>query len=291
MIVYPCSRRLVLNQVRVIDVLSSQGSVFILFIHTRCYRGASPVLCLIFAFGTHLFQHITRAYHYLLFPMVGKLFHSFRRWKVFRWAPLVSMSLTSHQPSRYQLGVGMDITCMALITFGSHHLILRGSNDVSAWHLHLKIQGMGQILSYIKGLLKVPPLLNLPTEILLLIASHLSSSPESLVALSLTCKALSSIFERDAVTLCEKSRRQLLLLLEKDLGSRFFYCSVCCQLHHFSQQWSPTTASHLYMPNNSCISYHYNKLFLPTPASYKFPVTRPYQLYVFYHRTCLASAT
>lgn len=60
---------------------------------------------------------------------------------------------------------------------------------------------MGQILSYIQGLLKIPPLLNLPTEILLLIASHLSSSPESLVALSLTCKALSSILDRDAVTL------------------------------------------------------------------------------------------
>ncbi|EHK42022.1 hypothetical protein TRIATDRAFT_31330 [Trichoderma atroviride IMI 206040] len=124
---------------------------------------------------------------------------------------------------------------------------------------------MGQIISYITGFWAVPPLLNLPTEIILLIVSHLSSSPESLVALSLTCKALSSILDRDAVKLCEKSRRQLLLLLEKDLGSRFFYCSVCCQLHHFSQQWSPITADYLWMPK-SCIDYYYNKNFRPTPA-------------------------
>lgn len=144
---------------------------------------------------------------------------------------------------------------------------------------------MGQIFSYIKEHLKAPPLLNLPTEILLLIASHLSSSPESLVALSLTCKALSSILDRDAVTLCEKSRRQFLLLLEKDLGNIYFYCSVCCQLHCFSQQWSPTTADHKWMPNFSCVYYHYHKTFLPTPASYQLPVTHPYELYVFYHRT------
>lgn len=127
--------------------------------------------------------------------------------------------------------------------------------------LHLPVRAMGQIISYITGFWTVPPLLNLPTEILLMIASHLSSSPESLVALSLTCKTLSSILDRDALKLCEKSRRQLLLLLEKDLGSRFFYCSVCCQLHQFWQQWSPITADFLWMPNISCRQYHYTKTF------------------------------
>lgn len=146
---------------------------------------------------------------------------------------------------------------------------------------------MGQIISYITGLWTVSPLLNLPTEILLLIAPHLSSSPESLIALSLSCKALSSILDRDAVRFGEKSRRQLLLLLEKDLGNRFFYCSVCLKLHHFSQQWSPPSADYLWMPNISCVQYYYNKNFIPSPASYLNLVCRSYELYVFYHRTCL----
>ncbi|KAL7786383.1 hypothetical protein V8C37DRAFT_412493 [Trichoderma ceciliae] len=121
----------------------------------------------------------------------------------------------------------------------------------------------------------IPPLLNLPTEILLLIASQLSSSPESLVALSLTCKALSSI--RDTVKLCEKSRHHLLLLLQKDLGDRFFYCSVCCQLHYFSQQWSPTSAGYLMMTKISCLYYYCKKTFKPTPASYQYELNYIYR--------------
>jgi hypothetical protein len=146
---------------------------------------------------------------------------------------------------------------------------------------------MGQIISYITGFLTVSPLLNLPTEILLLIASHLSSSPESLVALSLTCKPLSFIFDRNEVNLCEKPRRQLLLFLEKDFGNYLFYCSVCCRLHRFSQQWSPISANYIWMPNNTCIEYHYKKTFLPTPESYPNLINHPYELYVFHHWTCL----
>ena len=141
---------------------------------------------------------------------------------------------------------------------------------------------MGQILSHVAELSTVSPVSTLPTEILLLIASHLSSSPESLVALSLTCKTLSSIFDRNAVKLDEKPRCQLLLLLEKDLGNRFFYCSVCCQLHNFSQQWSPTTADHLQLPNIKCLDYHHKKTFIPSPESYPNLVCHPYELYVFY---------
>lgn len=149
---------------------------------------------------------------------------------------------------------------------------------------------MGQILSCILGLSTLPPLLNLPTEILLPIASQLSSSPESLVSLSLTCKTLSSILDRDAVKLCEKSRRQFLLLLEKDLGNRFFYCSFCCQLHRFSQQWSPVSRHYLWMPNFNCICYHDAKTFRPTPESVQNLAFYQYGLYVFYHRTCLTLA-
>ncbi|KAL7805367.1 hypothetical protein V8C44DRAFT_228413 [Trichoderma aethiopicum] len=128
---------------------------------------------------------------------------------------------------------------------------------------------MGQFISTISNLWAVPPLLKLPTEILLLIASQLSSSPESLVALSLTCKALSSILDRDAVNLCEASKRRLLLLLERDLGDAFFYCSFCCRLHYFSQQWHPEVLG-AFRPSQRCFLYHEKKMFHPTPDSYQF---------------------
>ncbi|KAL7806451.1 hypothetical protein V8C26DRAFT_342215 [Trichoderma gracile] len=128
---------------------------------------------------------------------------------------------------------------------------------------------MGLCLSYISNLWTAPPLLQLPTEILLLIASQLSSSPESLVALSLTCKTLSSTLNREAVSLCEASKSRLLLLLEKDLGHAFFYCSFCCRLHPFSQQWHPKVLGAA-LPSRRCALYHEEKMFHPTPESYQF---------------------
>lgn len=142
---------------------------------------------------------------------------------------------------------------------------------------------MGQILSYISGPSPPPPLLRLPTEILLLIASQLSSSPESFVALSLTCKTLSSILDRDTANLGDTSRRDLLVLLERDLGDRFFYCSGCCQLHPFSQQWNPTSTEHPRITKISCFCHHYSRCFKPNLGFSR------YQLYVSYHSTCLTS--
>lgn len=146
--------------------------------------------------------------------------------------------------------------------------------------LYLCLLEMGQFLSTILSLRTVPPLLKLPTEILLLVASQLSSSPESLVTLSLTCKNLSSILDRDAVDLCEASKRRLLLLLERDFGDAFFYCSFCCRLHHFSQQWHPKVLG-AFRPSQRCFLYHENKMFHPTPDSYQFV------LYASHHLTCL----
>ncbi|KAK1236796.1 hypothetical protein MKX07_005915 [Trichoderma sp. CBMAI-0711] len=128
---------------------------------------------------------------------------------------------------------------------------------------------MGHFISYVTRRPTVSPLLQLPTEILLLIASQLSSSPESLVALSLTCKTLSSILERDAAILPEASKHRLLLLLEKDLGDAFFYCSFCCRLHQYSQQWHPKVLGAL-RPSRRCFLYHEKKMFHPTPDSYQF---------------------
>ncbi|EHK16481.1 uncharacterized protein TRIVIDRAFT_206095 [Trichoderma virens Gv29-8] len=121
---------------------------------------------------------------------------------------------------------------------------------------------MGQFLSCILGQSPLPPLLKLPVEIILLIAYQLSSSPESLVALSLTCKTLSFLCNRDAVNLGDESRRHLLLLLEKDLGNKFFYCHVCRQLHHFSQQWD-----NLNPWDYKCYDYQILNTFRPSYSS------------------------
>jgi hypothetical protein len=86
----------------------------------------------------------------------------------------------------------------------------------------------------------VPPFLNLPVELVIRITFHLSSTPESILALSLTCKSLFHVLQGDVVKYRNQQCRQnLLLLLEKDLGERVFYCSVCRQLHTFSAWWSP----------------------------------------------------
>ncbi|KAL7940716.1 hypothetical protein V8C42DRAFT_356080 [Trichoderma barbatum] len=129
---------------------------------------------------------------------------------------------------------------------------------------------MGQLLSHISGLSPISPLLNLPTEILLLVASQLSASPESIVAVSLTCETLSSIFDRDTLKLCDESRQRLLLLLEKDHGDRLFYCSACCQLHHFWEQWNSTDSHHLRIAEISCLRYHYKKTFKQTPGCHRY---------------------
>lgn len=127
---------------------------------------------------------------------------------------------------------------------------------------------MGQFLSCIfrRTPPPLPPLLQLPAEILLLIASRLSSSPESLVALSLTCKTLFSFLDRDALKLCDQSQKDLLLLLEKDLGDKFFYCPTCRNLHRFSQPWHRANLFH-YSHYSDCKRHHYRNIFKPNSAS------------------------
>ncbi|KAK3373563.1 hypothetical protein B0T24DRAFT_666787 [Lasiosphaeria ovina] len=94
----------------------------------------------------------------------------------------------------------------------------------------------------------VPPLLNLPVEIVLCIADHLASSaaPEGTLALSLTCRCLFRILRADTAKLLlgsndhgQQCRSSLLLLLGRDLGERFFSCARCCRLHSFSPRWAP----------------------------------------------------
>ncbi|KAH0490185.1 hypothetical protein TgHK011_001665 [Trichoderma gracile] len=125
---------------------------------------------------------------------------------------------------------------------------------------------MGQLFSSVKEPSLTGPLSKLPPEILLLIASQLSSSPESLLALALTCKTLFSIL--DTEHLREKCPPGFLALLERDVADRFFFCSACRQLHPFSQDWNPTDAIQLYGPKitGACLGFHGRQVYEPNPG-------------------------
>lgn len=123
-----------------------------------------------------------------------------------------------------------------------------------------------------------PPLLNMPYEMVLSITNELSSCPEAIVALALTCRSLFRILERVVATLRgdHRSRANLLVLLEKDLGSKFFYCSAFCQLHRFKPSWNPTNTEHIKAGN--C---HLGQFFNPNPENspYRLYHVAPYRLY------------
>lgn len=74
-------------------------------------------------------------------------------------------------------------------------------------------------------------LLNLPNEILHLIGDALD--PASGVCLSLTCKKLSWLLSKLQSADLGGSRKEFLLLLEKDEGDRFVYCCFCNGIHYF----------------------------------------------------------
>lgn len=142
---------------------------------------------------------------------------------------------------------------------------------------------MGQLLSYLFSLrpvapsLSPPPLLCLPGEIKLLIGSKLSTSPESIIALALTCKPLYRTLEKyvTELKLSNESRKALLILLEKDLGDRFFFCFVCCELHRFWSSWDPISLGSCF---NSCHSHASNRRSLFNP-DHRYGGSR-YNLYV-----------
>jgi hypothetical protein len=119
-------------------------------------------------------------------------------------------------------------------------------------------------------------LLKLPAELVLCITAQLSLSPESVIALSLTCRRLHSILSHDVARVQMGCRGRLLALLEKDLGDRFFYCSVCCQLHVFSPSWNPARGEHTANQYAKCNRFrcYARQLFNPNAGN------SPYNLYV-----------
>ncbi|KAI0859319.1 hypothetical protein F4860DRAFT_269841 [Xylaria cubensis] len=98
---------------------------------------------------------------------------------------------------------------------------------------------MGQALSWLwKGHSMPPagPLSNIPVEVFLLISDQLSA--DALAALSLTCRSFYYIL-KTRIRLHGADREALLLLLEKDLGDKLYYCPFCSRLHPFSPSWTP----------------------------------------------------
>jgi hypothetical protein len=59
--------------------------------------------------------------------------------------------------------------------------------------------------------------------------------------MSLTCTAaFDTLFLVAKHNLDDSSLTELLCLLERDLGRRFFHCHFCNRLHRFSPSWSPS---------------------------------------------------
>lgn len=77
-------------------------------------------------------------------------------------------------------------------------------------------------------------ILNLPLEIVLMIATHLDGC--SLLTLTLTCKSFHGLWETRNLPLRLTEKEQFLDLLEKD--NPFLYCCHCCmKLHRWHGRW------------------------------------------------------
>ncbi|KAH8714856.1 hypothetical protein GQ44DRAFT_776020 [Phaeosphaeriaceae sp. PMI808] len=81
--------------------------------------------------------------------------------------------------------------------------------------------------------------LNLPPEIILMIATHLDEC--ALVSLALTCQSLYGLWERRSLPLQLAEKEKLLLLLEKDIPF-LYYCHYCTKLHRWHGRWSRSIA-------------------------------------------------
>jgi hypothetical protein len=98
----------------------------------------------------------------------------------------------------------------------------------------------------------------IPTEIILMIASHLNRP--SVTCLALTCRTLHSIcFPKDRL-MNTIEKQDLLLLLEKDVASLYF-CHYCVKLHGWHSRWSKSI-SPWYEERESCKRSADNHLFL-----------------------------
>lgn len=113
--------------------------------------------------------------------------------------------------------------------------------------------------------------LDLPVEIILMIAKHLDEC--ALLSLSLACRGRHGLWERSSLSLPLAEKERLLLLLEKDIPS-LYYCHLCIKLHHWHGRWSRSIApwynerllckqsieNHLWLANSCHIPYYHARL-------------------------------
>ncbi|ROV91187.1 hypothetical protein VMCG_09329 [Cytospora schulzeri] len=88
----------------------------------------------------------------------------------------------------------------------------------------------------------LPPLLQLPVELLLEICDRIGAgSPESTAALAVSCKTLFSVLSSNnrIPRLRGKHLTTFLSRLERDLGDYLYLCPYCSRLHHFHSYWGP----------------------------------------------------
>ncbi|KAM0455665.1 hypothetical protein ACHAPV_007743 [Trichoderma viride] len=85
---------------------------------------------------------------------------------------------------------------------------------------------------------KGAPILNVSSDVLLLIGDYLDAS--ELFCLKLACRSTYALFPQTYKTMLPSQKKQLLPLIEKDpLGRGTFYCGPCNRLHAFQQTTGP----------------------------------------------------
>lgn len=90
----------------------------------------------------------------------------------------------------------------------------------------------------VRSLIPTPPVLGafaVPTEITLIISSHLNIT--SRLCLALTCRTLFLVCFPKRLLLESTEKEELLLLLEKDVSSHYF-CHCCAELHRWHGRWT-----------------------------------------------------
>jgi hypothetical protein len=111
----------------------------------------------------------------------------------------------------------------------------------------------------------------LPTEIILMIASHLNRP--SVTCLALTCRTLHSLCFPGDPFLNMMEKEELFLLLEEEVATINF-CHHCVNLHRWHSRWSSfispwyqermpckwSRENHLFLSYTSHVPYHYARL-------------------------------
>jgi hypothetical protein len=136
------------------------------------------------------------------------------------------------------------------------------------------VQQMNQRLTKFAHRLRGSPGLGafaLPSEIILMIASHMDNP--SRLALALTNRRIYSLCCNERLPLNLAEKEKLLLLLEKDIATLYF-CHRCVKLHHWHRRWSRSICpwyeetmpckrsglDRLYLPHVHSIPYYYARL-------------------------------